>query len=165
MQVRGEDLHAGRSAPAPGLLQHQHRDGVGLFARGAANRPHTYSIGGRLALEDLGDDVGLEPLKDLGIAEEAGDRNKQIICQGTCFLRLVAQQVQVLCRVLDVIQLHAPGDAPQDSRSLVAAEVTAGARLQDGQDLGKDQALGLIRLRRVFACNHLAAGAAQPHQG
>lgn len=134
MEVAGEDLNARRIFVPRGLLEQEHGEGVGLLARRAPDAPHAHLVAAVLAREELRDDVLLELREDLRVAEEARHRHEEIVGERRKLFRLLAEKRQVCGEVVDLPQLHAACDPPQDGGALVAPEVAAGASAQKGED-------------------------------
>ena len=83
----------------------------------------------RLAGGDQRDDHPLaQRFPRLGVAEEPGHVDQQVVGQRGHLGRALPQELHVLAHVGEARQAHAPLDPPQDGRLLVPAEILAGAR-------------------------------------
>ncbi len=134
VDVGCEDLDP-RLLLLPGkFLQQQDRQRIGLLARRTAGHPHPHGTV-RRPLDQAGNDLARQRFHRLGIAEEGGDADQQILEQQLGLFRAAPQAPQVILMAADVVEAHAPFD-PADQRALlVEAEVVAGARPQKTDDL------------------------------
>ena len=81
IDVRREDLQGDTLPAGLQLLDEQHRDRVGLFARGTAWHPHAQWGLGFLALDQRSDHPLLKVAPHLGVAEEARHADQEIFEQ------------------------------------------------------------------------------------
>ena len=134
LAVGGEDLQVERLPRRVGLLGHQHCEGIGLLARGAARDPHA----DRRAIVALGDErrqhAGDKRLPCLRVAQKAGDADHQVLDQRRRLGWLGTQEPDILLQRVDPFQPHAPVDAPGERAALVVAEIAAFARPEQGDD-------------------------------
>ena len=64
------------------MLEQQDRERIGLFAGRAARHPDPYRVAAALALEQRRDDLPGQRVERLGVAEERGDADQQVVEQG-----------------------------------------------------------------------------------
>ena len=159
VEVGGEDLQV-EACRGREFLQHFAEDDgerVGLLARGAAGRPRpqhgALGVGG----QQRGEDLGAQLLPDLGVAEEAGDADQQLLEQEVGFLRVVAQVAHEVADVGELVQPHAALDAAVERALLVVREVMAGACAQQHQHLRQPALVGVRRLggERCLECRQV----------
>ena len=143
VDVGGEDQYLAVARVGRHLLDHQHAQRVGLFAAGARRYPDAeFGV-------DVGrthhrrDDLALQRSPCVGVAEEGGHADQQVLAQGGHFACRVAQQFVVVGDARDAGQAHAPAHAPQQHRLLVAAKVLTGAHAQQ-----RDQVRQRVVVRR-----------------
>jgi hypothetical protein len=141
VQVAGEDLDLGRRIVTRRLLEAQHGERVRFLARGTSDRPYAHiGVDARLAGEDLRQDLPLQVLEDLGIAEEVRDGDEEVVakCHGLFGRR--AHALGVDGEIFDLEQLHPASDPAQERRLLVAAVVASGVRAYLDEDLPQQRA-------------------------
>ena len=97
----------------------QYRDGIGLLAGGAACHPDAEHVILRLARKQLRQDVLLQRIESLLIAEKIGDVDQQFLEQGLRLIRMLLEVACIHLPVLDVVHGHAPLDAAADGAFLV----------------------------------------------
>src|SRR5262249_47351850 len=127
MKIGGKYLDLRGNVAVRRLFVQQHGQRIRLLSGGASHRPHPHELVGALLVKEFGNHFFLEFLEDFGIAKEAGDCDQQIVPEGADLFRMLSKPVEVELEVLDIVDLHPPGDAAQNRRSLVAAEVAIGA--------------------------------------
>ena len=133
--IGGEDAHRQLDALVVQLLQHQHRVGVGLVTHGAGRDPDAdLTVLGPGLGDDRRDDRGGEVLPDLGIAEEGGDPDQQVVVEGAELDLVGLHEPRVDRDVGGPGQLHPPLDAPPDGADLVGVEVEPVRVAQRGDD-------------------------------
>ena len=130
VDVGGEDLDVGLGEglhPAERLGELD-RDRVGLLARGRPGHPHAQRparVRPRQAL-----DVAVQRVELLGVAEERGDRDQEVLEQLVDLGRRVAGDAHVVVEVLRVGGRHAPLHAALHGGGLVVAEVHLGLQVE-----------------------------------
>src|SRR6266567_262120 len=70
VDIGGEDLHLERRIPALHLLAQEDGDRIGLLAGCASRNPDADLVVGPFALQQLGDDPGLERVEGFAVAKE-----------------------------------------------------------------------------------------------
>ena len=130
------------------LLQ-QHGDGIGFFAGGAARRPHTHRATRGFIVKQLGYDLRGQHFKGLGVAEEIGHANQEIMKQRLHFPRRLLQKLDVAVNRLDLVHRHAPLNPAVDGAGLVLREIVAGLRAHQDEYL----------LQRIFGVRHAGVAA------
>ena len=87
----------------------------------------------------LGDNVayhfGPQRFPDVGIAEEAGHMNQNVLEERFHLGRVLPKELEVLVKIVDLLKDHPAGDAPADGRGLVLLEVHARGLPQQVADL------------------------------
>src|SRR5438445_354079 len=86
-------------------------------------------------LEQGGEDLPLQDLKRLGVAEKAGDVDQDIIIQGSTLGGVSLQKLDVAVQCVGLFQKHAPPDPAHDGGVLVMGKVRAGLRSKQGENL------------------------------
>ncbi len=117
------------------VLAQQDRDRVGLLAGRAARDPGPEHVVGGLVGKQLRQDVPLQHLERLAVAEEARHVDEHFLEQGLQLGGLFLQVAQVDRQVVDVVLQHAALDAATDRALLVEREVVARHGAQQHQDL------------------------------
>jgi hypothetical protein len=135
VDVAGEDLQPGRAVRFRHALAQQHRDRVGLLARGAGRHPYAHRVVGALAFEQLRDHLPLQRLEGRRVAEEVGDADQQVLEQQVDFLGVPPQTLDEVGHFLDLQHLHAALNPADDGLVLVVLEIVAGPRAQQREDL------------------------------
>ena len=150
-QVRGKDLDLGRIVQGIGILQQQDGERVGFLAGGTARRPHPHLVAAAFPGKEARNDGVGQGGPRLGVAEEFGDVNEQVMKERLDLGRILAQRRQIGAQRGGVGELHAAGDTAQERRALVAGKIVAGTRAHQGQDLRQRV---LLRRWPVGACQH-----------
>ena len=112
----------------------QHGQRVGFLARRAGGHPDAHWIVARALSEQRRKDLRLERLEHLGIAEEAGDVDQDVLVQRRDFGWILADPPRVVLEVGRLLQDHPPAHAPQQGVRLVLREVGSRGAAQDAQD-------------------------------
>ena len=73
VDVGGKDLQLDIPLRRRDLLEEEHGDGIGLFARAAAGNPDPQRAAWRLLAHEIGNDFLRQQIKGLRVAEKAGD--------------------------------------------------------------------------------------------
>ncbi len=128
MQIACENLDARRVRHAPRLFQKQHRDAVGLFTGGAADRPGADGVGGSFFCEEPRDDFLFEIVVGVCVSKELSDRDQKLFRQKMCFVRAAAQILQIVREQFLLMQLHAAANAAQHGRMFVFGKIHIRAR-------------------------------------
>jgi hypothetical protein len=92
-----------------------------------------------------GQDLVLEILPDLRVAEERGDADQHLLEQQVQLLRVRAQEVGVGGHRIQAMHGHAPGDAAHQRVRLVGRQIVPGVFMQQRQD-GVQRRCGLLGL-------------------
>ena len=144
VDVGREDLerHAFGRFQRPLLQQHGER--ISLFAGGAADRPHANAILLAAPFDETGQDVAIEYVERLLVAEEIRDADQHVLQERLGFLRMQMEKVAVGLEIGDAVDLQAALDPPQHGRPLVMPEIVRGARAQDDHDLAQRALGGLV---------------------
>ena len=117
------------------LLLEQDGDGIGFLAGGAAGHPDADRGARGLAGKEPRDDLFLERLEGLRVAEEIGDADQQVAKERLHLGRGLLQIADVLVQPFDLVDGHAPLDAAVDGALLVLGKVVAGLGAQQDEDL------------------------------
>ena len=134
IQIGTENLDPRADFVTRRFLQEQDCDRVGLLTRGTAGHPHANGVARLLALEEPRYGMLCQSLECFGVSEECRDRNQQITKQRLCLLHIVAQEREVVRKMLSSRHLGAARDPSQYRRFLVLREVVTGA----GSDVGEN---------------------------
>src|SRR5581483_8304501 len=78
------------------------------------------------------------------VAEKRGHGNQQVIEQTLDFLRVLAQEVQIVIQPGTMVELHPASQSAQDGRPLVAREIMPGARAYRLEDALQGRLVALI---------------------
>ncbi len=97
-----------------------------------------------LAGKEPGDDLFLERLEGLRVAEETGHADQQVAKERLHLRRRLLQVLDVAVHRFDLVDGHAPLDAAVDGARLVLGKVVAGLGAQQDEDL-LQRVLGLGR--------------------
>ncbi|HWJ06406.1 MAG TPA: hypothetical protein VNS57_11570, partial [Steroidobacteraceae bacterium] len=130
VDVGREHLDLDRLLVRDDLLVEQDRDRVRLLAGRAAADPDPHHVVVVLLGEQLRQHFLLELRESVRVAEEVRDADQQVAEQRLDFLRVLARIAQVVVRLRDLVQGHAPLDPPQQRRLLVLREVVPGLGAQ-----------------------------------
>ena len=136
IQVGTENLDLRADVVACRFLQEQHRDRVGLLARGTAGHPHADGVARLFALEEPRYDILGQSLERFRISEECRHRNQEITEQRLHLLDIVAEEREIVRQLFSSRHLGAARDPSQHRRFLVLREVVTGA----GADVGENAA-------------------------
>ena len=134
VEVGREDLHEALRLQSLEVLAQQDGDGVGLLARGAAGDPDADRRVGGLALHDAGKDLLGQGLERVGVAEELGHADQEILEQTFRLRGVLLQELQVVLDRVQVRDLQPAPNAPQQGPLFVAAEVVPGALVDQRAD-------------------------------
>jgi hypothetical protein len=134
MEIGREYLDRRRHLTSRRLLDEEHRQRIRLLPRGATDRPHTNRIVVPFRVEDLRNDLLAKHLEHLRIAKEARHVDQQVVRERLHLLVPRSQHLEVLGRLPDVVELHAPGDSSEKRRALVVVEVSS----RTSADLSED---------------------------
>ena len=134
VHVRGEYLKGGRGGPLAEELDKVHGVGIGLFARGAARDPYADRAADGPVLEDAGIDHALQRAKGFRLAEERGHADQDVVEDLIDLRGVRLQQAQILLRLPDLLQRHAPLDAPAQRAPLIEPELDALGGAQELED-------------------------------
>ena len=102
---------------------------------------------GALVLDEVPKNALLEGAKRLEISEERGDVNEHVSCERRGLVRLCAEHVEVIGQAAHPANRHAPIDATEHGRALVAAKIDAHALPQEREE--SCEARLLIGLERI----------------
>lgn len=149
VDVGREDLGGDAAAAGQDRLVEQDGDRVHLLAGSAARHPDPDVAG---PLEDLGQDVALEVLEGLGVAEEAGDADEEVEVERVQLALVAAQALSVGLDVLQPGHGQPPLDPAEHGGRLVVGEVDPVLAAQEVEDLS-DRAVRdrLDRVRELGA--------------
>src|SRR6185312_6277100 len=147
-------------APGSGdFLEKEHGDGISLFARAAAGDPNSQRAVRAVHAHEAGNDLLREEFKNLGIAEEAGDIDEQVLGEKLDLSRVLLKSLEIMAAVGDGGYRHAPLDAALQRAEPVGGEVVWGLSAQKSDDIGKS-VLGFLASGGSLACTievHLPA--------
>ena len=113
--VGAKDLDAVAAGLVFQVVHQGDGDGIGFLARGAARHPDPDRDGGGLVLQDGREYFLTQGDKTIRVAEKLGDLDDQVIEQRLNFARLVLQKADVILERFNVVEHHAPLDAPLKS--------------------------------------------------
>ena len=91
-QVRGKDLDLGRIVQGIGILQQQDGERVRFLAGGTARRPHAHLVAAAFPGKEARNDGVGQGGPRLGVAEEFGDVNEQVVKERLGLGRILAQR-------------------------------------------------------------------------
>ena len=94
--------------------------------------------------DETGQDVAIEYVERLLVAEEIRDADQHVLQERLGFLRMQMEKVAVGLEIGDAVDLQAALDPPQHGRPLVMPEIVRGARAQDDHDLAQRALGGLV---------------------
>ena len=132
--VGGEDLNRDHVEAVAEALEQRDRDGVRLFARGTAGDPDADRVVAGLVREDLRKDLLRERAKGVGLAEETGDVDQEVLIQRLHLAGVLLQVAEVGVDPRDLVQHHAALQAPLDRRQLVVAKIDPAGGAQQRED-------------------------------
>ena len=135
VDVGGEHLHPETLLQRLQMLLKQDGDGIGLLAGGTARHPDPYQCARGLAVKEAWDDLFLERLERLRVAEEMGDADQEVAKEGLRFGRVLLQVAYVPVQPLDLVDGHAPLDAAAYGVFLVLGKVVTRLGAQQDEDL------------------------------
>ena len=132
IQIGGEDLQRMvRGGVHPLLrLANRYRQRIGFFAGRAGRDPGAQRAARRVSRQQRRDHLGLELLPDLGVAEEAGHADQQLVKQQRRFLRVLAQVTDIIGDLRQLVQAHAPFDAAVQGVFFVERKIMPGLAAQ-----------------------------------
>ena len=163
VDVGGENLHPEMGLELLHALLQQNRNGVGLDPGGAAGGPDAHHGAGRFAAEQLGDDLRLQRVKGLGVAEKVGHANQQVTKQGLHLGRVLLQVLDVAFHGVELLHRHAPLNAAVNGAGLVQRKIMAGVGAQQHAYF-LQRVLGLGRGHKGQAVGGLQGARGQGHQ-
>jgi hypothetical protein len=132
--VGGEDLDVQRLGDPLRFLHQQHRERIRLFAARARGHPGADRRVGLAGADQRDDHALAQDLPRVGVAEEAGDVDQEVVGEVGDLGGRLAKHAGVVAQLGHPGEPHPALDAAQQGGLLVAAEVVAGARAQHGQD-------------------------------
>ena len=135
VDVRGEQLHREAGLDRLNALDQQDGDRVGLLARGTARGPDADHRAGRFTGKERGDDLFLQHLEHLRVAEEMGDADEHVTKQRLHLGGSLLEIFDVAVDPLDLVHGHAALDAAVDGARFVLGKVVAGLGAQQDEDL------------------------------
>ncbi len=133
VDIGGENLHLSLPAFLCQVLFDQHRDGVRLLAGRTAGVPDPNRLFRVSAGEYLRDDFAPEKFERFRVAEEAGNAYEYILAEGLGLLGVFLEDGEILPDPAGLVNRHPPLNPPQDSVSLVGAEIVAGPGLDESE--------------------------------
>ncbi|CAG7000123.1 hypothetical protein PICSAR164_02743 [Mycobacterium avium subsp. paratuberculosis] len=143
VDVGGIDLHPLPERVEAQRLGQQHRQRVGLLARGAPRTPHPDRIVGPAFGQQSRNDFGGDELPGVRVAEERGDVDQDGVEQRGELVGAGLQEVQVLVEGGVARLVHPVPDAAHQRGALVAGEVEA-ARIPHVPQQGLECLVGLV---------------------
>src|SRR6185312_13763044 len=118
-------------APGSGdFLEKEHGDGISLLARAAAGDPYSERAVRALHAHEAGNDLLSEEFEDLGIAEETGDIDEQVLGEKIELVGVLPKHLEITAEVDDASDRHAPLDTALQCAGLIEREVVRGLRAQ-----------------------------------
>ena len=135
VDVRGEELHGEAGLDRLHALDQQDGERVGLLARGTARGPDADHRTGRFTGKERGDDLFLQHLEHLRIAEEMGDADEHVTKQRLHLGGSLLEIFDVAVDPLDLVHGHAALDPAVDGARFVLGKVVAGLGAQQDEDL------------------------------
>ena len=106
-------------------LGEEHRQGVGLLTRRAADAPDADRSIAALPLQNAGNDIAPQHVPGVAIAEEGCDVDQDGVQKIDEFLGMGLQESMVCGEAVAADLFHPPADAPFQARALVTAEVNS----------------------------------------
>src|SRR2546426_4347265 len=151
-EVGGKHLDRSFSRLLPQVFEQGEREGIGFYYGRTSGHPHPDGRVPVPALEQGGKDPLLQDLKRLGLAEEAGNVDQDIIIQGSALGGVPLQNLDVVVQGVGPFQKHAPPDPAHDGSVLVIGKVRAGLRSKTGADFTYYKHATIMRRigRRMF---------------
>ena len=134
VDVGGQDLDGDGIGPAAQELQQANGQGVNFLAGGTAGHPDAKRVFRGAVLGELRKNPFAQGFEHLGVPEEVGDADQEILIQGIQLAGIFAQESQVIVDILEVVQGHAPQDAATDGAALVVGEIDRGSGSQQIHD-------------------------------
>ena len=150
VDVRSEDLQFDVELRRRKRFEEEHGDGIGLFAGAASGNPHAHRQVRPAITQQGGDDRFLQSKEHIGIPEESGDIDQQIIGKQRTFLVIAPQHLKVARHVagLDARHRHSPRDPAPQCAMFVEMEIVGGAGAQQFDDF--KQSVGHFVVRHGF---------------
>src|SRR5215510_4968668 len=134
VQVGGEDLDGPLRQFRAQQIGHQERQRVRLLTRRASRRPEAYYLIARSRpIDDSRQDIFLEVGEGLRVTKELRHLDQERHYEFSHFFRMLFQKFRVIAKVPVVRHGHAPGDAPQNGRGFVGAEINVGLAIDQHQ--------------------------------
>ena len=124
VEIGGEDLDFSPTRRFPRRFHERHGEGIGLLAGRAAEHPATDRIVPALR-QELGQDVSLEHIERLGVAEETRDADEHVGEERVEFSGVASKKARVALQRVLPGENDAPGDAPLDGAGSVERKVDA----------------------------------------
>ena len=134
VDVGSEDLGLVTPLHPLHLLAEEDGDGVGLLAGGATGHPDPHGLAGRF-FQQAGDDLFLQGLEGLRVAEEVGHGDQEIPEERLHLQRVLPQVTDVDVHVTDLVDGHASLDAAADGGLLVVGEIVSYLGPEQDEDL------------------------------
>ena len=163
--VGGKYLHRAGFAGQAQAVQHQHGQGVGLFAGGAARHPDANGFVVVFAGHQRRNHVGFQRFPGFGVAEEFGHANEQVAKQRVHLAGVALEQGGVVGVAQHAVHAHAALNAPAQRAAFVARKVVTALGLDGFEHVL--QRLGLRAFHGHFfgAAGIGVAGVAGQHLG
>lgn len=166
-EVGGKHLQL--ACALPGQRRHDlaedHGQRVRLFARRTAHHPGTQAgVFGRPAGQQQGQNPFGQLLPHVGVTEEAGDADQQLLEQQLELGLVVAHERGVGVHRVEAMHRHAAPDAAHQAAGLVGGQIVLGVVAQQRQD-GIERALAVRRRWRGHAAGRAWPGGAQDARG
>ena len=169
--VGGENLHLEPLALGLRRLLDEHGEAVRLLARAAACNP----AANHFAVQPLGDERAYDPFAERfpyrWVAEKTGHVDQQVLQERIQFLRIVAQQLEVVLHRGHARQRHSAPHTAQDGRSLVGAQIVRRAGAQEHRQVRELALIDVVDVEHVRAapvvgeqCRHPVDGQDPVHQ-
>ncbi len=98
-------------------------NGIGFFAGRAGGDPNSDRGIGKFWFKNRRKDFGFKRLKSARIAKETGYVNQNIVIKQFNFAGIILNKEQVGGEIVEVMQCHAPHNAPNEGAAFVVAEV------------------------------------------
>ncbi len=120
--IAPENLHADAGDAFAERFPECDGDAVGFLAGRASGHPDSERAIGGGALEQLRKDERVQCRERLGLAEETGDVNEQVVRERDQFLPVLAQLPDVVPQIGQPVQGHSPHEAPAYRSGLCIGE-------------------------------------------
>ena len=161
IDIGGENLNFEVPAPVYSFKGFEQANGQtkGFFAGRATRGPHPKGAVAAFPPQQ-GQQVLLQMVERLPVAEKLGHPNQQLLKQGIYFGWGFLQKTHIVRKMLNLVRVHAPLDAPEHGIALIKRKVVPGA----GPDEVKNFLESVDRLSAAFGFVAAGAGFGMAHK-